>query len=126
MNKLSVKFFIVFLFMFFLIIGAANAQIIHKDPDKKLFGKTSGIKNDSKIKAPKSASRTKKNQQANDRKLKRDYDKSVKKSQQRTYEIQTPEVKERMKQNKKDYTIRDKEKRKKIKSGSKGAARKYK
>ena len=51
--------------------------------------------------------------------LKKNYDKSVKKSQKRTYEIQTPEVQARMKQNKKDYAARDKEKKKKVRASTK-------
>jgi len=50
----------------------------------------------------------------------------VKQSQKRTVAIQTPEVQDRMKQNKKDSAIRDKEKKKKVKAGSKRAGKKYK
>jgi hypothetical protein len=41
-------------------------------------------------------------------------------------DIQTPEVQERMKQNKKDNSIRDKKKKKNIETGTKGAEKKYK
>ena len=57
--------------------------------------------------------------------LKKDYDKSIKQSQKRTVDIQTPEVQARMKQNKKDYTRRDRHKKKKIKAASKEAGGKY-
>jgi len=78
-----------------------------------------------KVKAPTKVLRAKRRQEANDRRLKRNYDKSVKRSQQRTIDIQTPEVQERMKQNQKDYKIRDKEKRKKREGGTKKAEKKY-
>ena len=70
--------------------------------------------------------RAKKKQEVNDRKLKRDYDKSIRRSQKRTIDIQTPEVQKRMKQNKKDYTSRDKEKRKNVKTSTRRAGKKYK
>jgi hypothetical protein len=70
--------------------------------------------------------RAKKKQEVNDRKLKRDYDKSIRRSQKRTIDIQTPEVQKRMKQNKKDYTSRDKEKRKNVKATTRRAGKKYK
>jgi hypothetical protein len=50
----------------------------------------------------------------------------VKQSQKRTIDIQTPEVQDRMKQNKKDTAARDKEKKKKVRSGSMKAGKKYK
>ena len=56
--------------------------------------------------------------------LKKESAKSVKKSQKRTVEIQTPEVQDRMKQNKKDYTVRDKDKHKKVKIGKKKSPKK--
>jgi hypothetical protein len=70
--------------------------------------------------------RAKKKQEANDRKLKRDYDKSIRRSQKRTIDIQTPEVQKRMKQNKKDFSARDKEKRKNVKAATRRAGKKYK
>ncbi len=45
--------------------------------------------------------------------LEKDYEKAMKQSQKRTIDIQSPEVQARMKQNKKDYIMRDKQKRKK-------------
>ena len=70
--------------------------------------------------------RAKKKQEANDRKLKRDYDKSIRRSQKRTIDIQTPEVQKRMKQNKKDFSARDKEKRKNVRAATRRAGKKYK
>jgi hypothetical protein len=69
--------------------------------------------------------RAKRKQEANDRKLQKAYDKSIKQSQKRTIDIQTPEVQQRMKQNKKDLTLREKQKKKKGSEHTKGANKKY-
>jgi hypothetical protein len=124
MNKLSFKKLLLLMsFLSFLTI-VANAQVNQNNPGRQMFRASSENK-ESKAKNPKKVSRNKKKQEANDRKLQKDYDKSVVRSRKRTYEIQSPEVQDRMKQNKKDYTKRDKMKKKKVKSGSKGAASKY-
>ena len=47
-------------------------------------------------------------------------------AQKRSYEIQSPEVQDRMKQNKKDIAARDKAKKKSNKSKTKRGAKKYK
>jgi hypothetical protein len=109
-----------------LAIGSCNAQIFHRNPERQLFGKTPGIKKEPKVKESRTVLRAKKKQEANDRKIKRDYDKSIRRSQKRTIDTQTPEVQKRMKQNKKDYTSRDKEKRKNVKATTRRAGKKYK
>jgi hypothetical protein len=125
MNNLSMRKFILFLFVLFFAGASANAQIFHKDPEKQLFGKPHGSRKEAKVKEPRKVLKAKKKQEANDRRLEKAYNKSVKQSQKRTVDIQTPEVKARMKQNKKDYTRRDKVKKKKIRAASKEAAGKY-
>jgi hypothetical protein len=125
MNNLSMKKFFLFLFVLSLTMASANAQIFHKNPEKELFGKSHGSRKEAKVREPKKVLKAKKKQEANDRRLKKNYDKSVKQSQKRTLDIQTPEVKARMKQNKKDYTRRDRDKKKKIKAASKEAGGKY-
>ena len=101
-------------------------QIFHKNPEKELFGKTLGKKKEVKVKEPRSVIRSKRKQEANQKKLDRNYEKAVRRSQKRTIHIQTTEVQARMKQNKKDYTAREKEKKKKEKSSTKRAGKKYK
>jgi hypothetical protein len=125
MNKLYLKKIVTLILLIFLIEGAGNAQIFHKDPEKKLFGKTHLKSKGPKVKESRFVLKAKRKQEANDRKLKKDYEKSVKQSQKRTVDIQTPEVQARMKQNKKEYTVRDRGKRKKIKADKSGAAKKY-
>jgi hypothetical protein len=125
MNKLIIKRVLFTFFILLIISGQGNAQIFHKDPEKQLFGKTHLKKKEVKVRQPRSVLRAKRKQEANERKLKKDYEKSVIKSQKRTVEIQSPDVQDRMKQNKKDITARDKGKHKKLKSGNKEARKKY-
>lgn len=126
MNNLSVRKSFLFILLFSLAIGSCNAQIFHRDPEKQLFGKSHGGRKEAKVKEPRKVLKAKRKQEANDRKLERNYDKSIKESQKRTIDIQTPEVQARMKQNKKDTTVREKEKRKKVKASSQDAGKKYK
>ena len=121
MNNLSIRKLFLVLFTLTLAIGSSDGQLFHKNPEKALFGKTAGRNSGAKVKEPRSVLRAKRKQEANNRRLNRNYDKSVKRSQKRTIDIQTPEVQERMKQNKKTYTIRDRKKRRKVESGMKGA-----
>ena len=126
MNNISLRSFFIFIILFSLSTGLSDAQIFHKNTEKQLFGKTLGKKKDVIVKEPRSVIKAKKKQEANDRKLQKEYEKSVKRSQKRTIEIQSPEVQARMKQNKKDYTKRDKEKKKKARASTSRAGRKYK
>ena len=122
----------IFLFGFILslTICSCNAHILHKyasrKTEKRLFGKSLSNKKEIKVREPRSVLKAKKKQEANKRKLKSDYEKSVKMSQKRTLEIQTPEVQLRMKQNQKNSATRDKAKKKKVKTSSKKAEKKYK
>jgi hydroxypyruvate isomerase len=122
--------FCFFVIIFLLTIDSSNAQISQKYNSKKvnkgLFGITFGKKKEAKGIKPLSAGKAKKKQEAKDRKLKKDYAKSVKMSQKRTIDIQTPEVQARMLQNKKDSKMRDKLKKKKVKASTKKAGEKYK
>lgn len=125
MNKLTAKNILLVIFVLSLITSQGNAQIFHKNPEKQLFGKTHMKNKEPKVKQPRSVLKAKKKQEANERRLKNESARAVKKSQKRSIEIQTPEVQDRMKQNKKDYTIRDKTKHKKVKSEAKKARKKY-
>jgi len=116
----------VFIFLLSLSICSCNAQIFHKNPEKQLFGKTLGKKKEVKVKEPRSVIKAKSKQEANDRRLQKEYEKNVKRSQKRTIDIQSPEVQTRMKQNKKDYTKRDKEQKKKVRASTRRAGEKYK
>jgi hypothetical protein len=130
MNNLSMKKIFLFGFILSLTICSCNAHIFHKNAsrktEKRLFGKSLSNKKEIKVREPRSVLKAKKKQEANKRKLKSDYEKSVKRSKKRTLEIQTPEVQSRMKQNQKNSATRDKAKKKKVKTNSKKAEKKYK
>lgn len=79
-----------------------------------------------KIKKPMSVKKVQRLQARKERKLKREYEKSIKENRKRSLEIQTPEVRERMKQNLKDANSRYKDKRKTNTSRTKKVKRKYK
>ncbi len=129
MNNLSMKRLFFFIFILYMAISSCNAQIFHKNVSRKaekgLFGKSPGNKKEVRINEHGAVLSAKKKQEANDRKLKKDYAKSVKKSQKRTIDIQTPEVQARMKQNKKNTEANNKTKKKKFHSGTRKAGKKY-
>ncbi len=129
MNNITMKRLFLILFILTLAVGSANGQLFHKNAsrraEKGLFGKSLNKKKEVKIREPRSVVRAKKKQEANERKLKKDYAAFVKRSQKRTIEIQTPEVQERMKQNKKNLEVRDKAKKKRSRLSNKSAGRKY-
>ena len=122
--------FLQLVFISLLSMATSNAQIFHRDASRKveqgLFGKSPGKKRGMKVKEPRKVIKAKKKQESNEKKLKKDYVRFVKRSQKRTIQIQTPEVQARMKQNKKDSAVRDRVKQKKIKASTKGAGKKYK
>lgn len=129
MNNISMKKLYILLFISTLAIGSANAQLFHRNAarsaEKGLFGKSLSKKKQVKVKEPRSVLKAKKKQEANENKIKKDYAAHVKKSQKRTVDIQTPEVQERMKQNQKNMELRDKAKKKKTRTSSKKAGKKY-
>jgi hypothetical protein len=94
--------------------------------DNGLAPRSASKKKSRGVKAPGSLSGAKKKQEATDRKLKKDYEKSVKESQERTVDIQTPEVRERMKQDKKETAVRERVKKKKTNASTRKAGKKYK
>ena len=118
------------IFFFSLSVSVCNAQLLHRNSsrhvEKGLFGKSLSKKKTIKVKEPRTVNKAKKKQEANQQRLKNDYEQSIKRSQKRTIAIQTPDVQNRMKQNQKDFAIRDKAKRKKVKSSTTKARRKYK
>ncbi len=69
--------------------------------------------------------KAKKQQEAKKKKQDKEWDEYVKENRKHALEIQTPEVRERMKTNRKDSDIKYKAKRKKISEGSRRAGRKY-
>jgi hypothetical protein len=89
------------------------------------MNKSPGRRKQVKIRKPMTASKAKREQETNEKKLKRDYKKFVRDNRKRALEIQTPDVRERMKQNRKDADSNYKAKKKAISSKGKKAGKKY-
>jgi hypothetical protein len=123
------KKIVLFVLVLLLATDLESATLFGKDPsggiEKGLFDKSIGKNEEVIVKKPKAGHKAEKKQEAKDKKLKKDYDESIKRSQKRTFDIQTPDVKARMKQNQKDSAARDKAKKKKMKTGTKKAGIKY-
>jgi len=115
MNNLSVRKLFLLLFVVSFTIASCNARIFHRNPEKQLFGKSRHVNKEVKVKEPRKVLKAKKKQEDNDKKLQKKSKKSIKLSQKRTVDIQTPEVQDRMKQNKSNMKLRDKENAKKKK-----------
>jgi hypothetical protein len=90
-----------------------------------LFGKSDNNKS-VRPESPRSAKKAIKKQEAKDKKQKKEYERLVKESQQRSIEIQSPEVQARMKQNQKDTEAKYKSKKKKTSEATKKGSKKYK
>jgi len=78
-----------------------------------------------KIMEPKVVMKAKEKQEADEKKRERDYKQFVKENRQHALDIQTPEVRERMKQNRKEANINYKNKKKMISSKDRKNGRKY-
>jgi hypothetical protein len=75
---------------------------------------------------PRKAKKAQKKQDAKEKKKKDAIKDNSRKAQKRSYEIQSPEVQARMKQNKKDTEARNKARKKNNKARTKKGAKKYK
>jgi hypothetical protein len=130
MNRIPLRHLCVFVLMLILANSVCNAQARanrgNKPVHKGLFGLFSGKKSGGKIKAPKNARQMQKEQAKKEQKVEADYAKFVKESKKRAFKIQTPEVQNRMKQNQKDITEREKARKKRISSTTRKARKKYK
>ena len=103
---------IVFLNVF--AIPEAHSQVIArtKKVERKMAGKKRKAPKEAKVRQPKVVLKAQKKQQKKEDKLKKDYEKSIKKTRSRHYNMQSEDVKMRMKQNELDIKIRDKERKK--------------
>jgi hypothetical protein len=130
MNYLYLKNILAILLLAWIAIGPCQAQYPggshSKNPEKALFGKTLGNHKNSTVKESKAVRKAKKKQKKNQKKIKKEYAKSVEQSRQRTYDIQSPEVQARMKEDKKNIAARDKEKKEHIRLNTRKAGKKYK
>ncbi len=127
MNCLSFKKILIFSLVFTFSAAVCEAQSFDRPVtslNRNVSKKTIRKKKD-RYYGPQTVKRTQKKQAANDRRLKKDYEKFVKENQQRSFEIQSPEVKERMKQNKKNANASYKAKKKNNSYRTRNAGKKY-
>jgi hypothetical protein len=121
--------FVFIVIIAFLGLDSANAIDFPRNGpaavETGLQGKPRRSKRSTSVRKPRSAKRAIREQEAADRKLDREYAKFVKDSRERAFDIQTPEVKARMKKDKKVTVARDNLKKKKIKKSNRKAGNKY-
>jgi len=130
MNSLTIKNFLIFVIFLSLISLGLEAQSGQRSsvPVQGRSASDKAPKKSKKVKlnGPVSANKAKKKQEANDKKLKNDYQDFVKSNQKRSIQIQTPEVQTRMKQNLKNANSSYKAKKKNSAARTKKAGKKYK
>jgi len=130
MNRMSIKQLLLFMFLFILGIGMCNAQTsgrrTQRNPEKSLFGAKSRKVKATKTREPKAVSKAKNKQAKNKEKLKKEYNNFVEESRKRNFQIQSPEVKTRMKQDQKNITSREKARKKNTLNTTRKAGKKYK
>ena len=78
------------------------------------------------MKEPRAVVKAKREQEKNQKKLKKEERKAIADGKKRHFQIQPASVKERMKQNEKEIALREKNRQKNIKKASRAAAKKYK
>jgi hypothetical protein len=113
MNKLPTTKLLVLLLGLSLTFTVCEAQ-----SNKSGYGNT-------RIKEPRSVTKAKKKQEDKERKLKKDSADFVKENKKRSLEIQSPEVRARMIENRKNAEYRYKEKKKRTSENTRKAAKKY-
>jgi hypothetical protein len=96
-----------------------------RNPERALFGKSLNTK-DVKYREAPSIVKAKKKQEANKKKIKKEYAVAVKENRKRAIKIQSPEVKERMIDNRKQSDLNYKDKKKKMEKNSRRTGKKYK
>lgn len=127
MKYILLKKFIVLLLAFFFMIPVCEAQRYRRsirNPEKHLFNRSLNKKNTTVKESP-SIVRAKKKQADNKKKADREYYDYVKASRKRAVKIQSPEVQDRMLNNRKESELKYKEKKKKMSENSRKTGRKY-
>ena len=130
MRRTTIRFLILFIVILLTATAVSEAQskgqARGRNPEKSLFGKSRKVKSkNTRVREPRSVSKAKRKQEKNEAQLKKDYHNYVDDSRKRAYDIQTPEVQARMKQNKKDIKSRDKAKKKKVSTSTRSGKKKY-
>jgi hypothetical protein len=128
MKDLPVKKLILFFLIISLTVSACEAQKYKRNmrnPERELFGKSLNNKTVKYKEAP-SIVRAKKKQAKNMKKLDKEYKAYVKKGKERALKIQSPEVKDRIINDRKETDLKYKEKKKRNNQETKKAGNKYK
>jgi hypothetical protein len=129
MRILSACRFIISVVILTFVFTLSDAQSFRRPPapgqGKNTLKRSPASKRQLKIREPKVVEKAKKKQTADEEKRKRDYKKYVKENRQRSLDIQSPEVRERMMQNRKNADLNYKNKKKLITARAKNAGKKY-
>lgn len=108
--------------------GLAYNRYMSDLPAGDLFSTTAEMQKKAKVKKPQSAKKAQKKQAAKDKKIQKNYEKYgvyERDNQRHALEIQTPTVRERMKQNIRDANANYKAKKKSNTARTKKGAKKY-
>lgn len=128
MKSFTAKEVILIVMTLFLTISFCEAQKNNsgvKNRERTLFGKSLKTKTVRYRESP-SVVRAKKKQEANLRKLDKEFEDYVKQNRKRAVEIQSPEVRERMIDNRKEADLKYKAKKKRLNKAAKKIRKKYK
>ena len=128
MKDLYIKRILLIFMIMFFSVSVCEAQRYKRsirNPERYLFDKSLNTKTVKYRESP-SIVRAKRKQAANEKKLDREYKAYVKKSRKHAVEIQSPEVKARMLENRKEADLKYKEKKKNRAENSRKTGRKYK
>jgi len=127
MKNLLVKKLILLLIIISLTVSVCEGQKYKrsmKNPEREIFQKSLNNKS-VKYKESPSIVRAKKKQAKNKKKLDKEYQTYVKDQRKRAIKIQSPEVQDRMINNRKEADSKYKEKKKRNKQNTKKAASRY-
>lgn len=129
MKLLHYRKLLIPLLILFFSVNSVQAQSFERPPEHKLVKGVSkrlpGRKKQVRVSEPRSVSKAIRKQKAAERKQARDYRKKLKDDRERHLEIQSPEVRERIIQNRKEADTNYKVKKKAVASKNKKTARKY-
>ncbi|MEA1886807.1 MAG: hypothetical protein U9N72_06335 [Bacteroidota bacterium] len=93
--------------------------------ERKMNGEKRKVSQEKKIREPRSVIKAKREQEKREAELRKAYEKSLKENKERHFNIQSEEVRERMKQNEKEIKAREKARRKAIRKAGRKARKKY-
>jgi hypothetical protein len=127
MNNFQINKLFLLLVIFSCAVSVCDAQKYKRsirNPERELFEKSLNNKTVKYKEAP-SIVRAKKKQAANEKKNKKEFYAYVKEQRKRAVKIQSPEVRTRMIENRKDSDVRYKEKKKRLSENSRKTGKKY-